>query len=359
MHNLFEKRIACALCVCPTRQLCVHTKHKQFFNFCFFSEEAKLWFILKIENCGIIADICWCPLFSNTILEKIKKHDENILGYLAVTTDYGKVFIYKIEQTLPKVKSPSEPRILSCEPLWILKQPIATVKELASEAEFEFKQKSNLVKKSEGDETMDFTMENDGNSKEKKKAKKNEKAKRKRKKNSKNDENSEDEDEMIDLKNEEVFVEREIPSAPFLHLYWSPFNCGKNIVSVSATGWIFIWDLSKKEKIEDPSNWLYDDSWESLPTSAVLMNENCIVIGFPQNKIIYYNLETKDKIYEDNYQRSVGCFVTTEQLSFPGIFTYDIVKIIPEPNAVQYYSSSYQVLDLINDTGLTMQPLNR
>lgn len=335
-----------------------------------FSTKAHLWFLLKIENVGTIADICWCPLFTETITSQLEV-DKDLLGYLAVTSDYGRVLVYRIDKTMPGTRSESP--VFSVDPTWTLQQPPVTVKEVATGDDADGVENETITVK---EELNDVEMETDANdtarsvnastssvrgsqSKNKKK-----KPQKKPKKKKGNDDDSEDsnydevEEELKNLIDEDIFIEREITSAPFIHLCWSPHRKGKDLLAVSATGWIILWDFSR-ENPEQAADWLYDDSWESSPTSAVLLSDNLICVGFPTNKLMYYDLQDKTVVYEDQNQRSTGAFVTAEQMSFPGSFSYDIVKIIPEPSAVQYFCSSYQVLDLTNQTGLTVQPINR
>lgn len=72
----------------------------------FFSlSEASLKFLLEIPNVSAVLSLIWCPLLTERTLGHLlfknldKKKDitniDDVLGYLAVGTNIGKIFIYR------------------------------------------------------------------------------------------------------------------------------------------------------------------------------------------------------------------------------------------------------------------------
>jgi len=110
---------------------------------------------LKVENVGTIADICWCPLFTETIQFQA---DKDLLGYLAVTSDYGKVLVYRIDKSVPATKS--DPPIFCVDPTWTLQQPPVTVKEVATGDDTDRTNNESIAVK---EELNDVEMETDAN----------------------------------------------------------------------------------------------------------------------------------------------------------------------------------------------------
>jgi hypothetical protein len=87
----------------------------------YFSQPAKIWFILEVPGSSAILDMCWCPLLSadffskqqlhnGTIMESQKgklqtkrlakvtpEEDTEVLGLLAIATNNGNVLIYRYD----------------------------------------------------------------------------------------------------------------------------------------------------------------------------------------------------------------------------------------------------------------------
>uniref|UniRef100_A0AC34GJ15 Uncharacterized protein n=1 Tax=Panagrolaimus sp. ES5 TaxID=591445 RepID=A0AC34GJ15_9BILA len=68
--------------------------------------------------------MCWCPFFHEKVLNESSENSE-ILGYLAVTSDVGKILIFKINK---EIDLPSDnPPVVISTPLFIFEHPTVPV----------------------------------------------------------------------------------------------------------------------------------------------------------------------------------------------------------------------------------------
>ena len=166
----------------------------------------------------------------------------------------------------------------------------------------------------------------------------------------------------------------EVDEAPFISLDWSTFSKCKDILAVSQTGWVLFYDLTKPDEAQDG---IYDLSWESQPTSARWITKdtskfnrtNCftgnvtnnilVAIGFQSRLIIYYDIKTKEKLFQDSTSRAVGTLVYTQPALFPGAFSYDTVRVVPEDRTGQYSVGVYQVVNTEESTGVVVPLPNK
>uniref|UniRef100_A0AC34GCQ8 Uncharacterized protein n=1 Tax=Panagrolaimus sp. ES5 TaxID=591445 RepID=A0AC34GCQ8_9BILA len=137
---------------------------------------------------------------------------------------------------------------------------------------------------------------------------------------------------------------------------WSPFSKCKDIVAVSAAGWIFFYDITEGAEAKDALN---DLSWESAPCSAKWISTETIAVGFASKIIIFYDVNTKERLFEDNTARAVGTMVATQPVLFPGAFSYDSVRVITDTNILQQYAGVYQTVNRETQTGLVVPLPNK
>uniref|UniRef100_A0A914P2I6 Uncharacterized protein n=1 Tax=Panagrolaimus davidi TaxID=227884 RepID=A0A914P2I6_9BILA len=322
-------------------------------------DNPSIWFLLRIENIGTISHMCWCPFFHEKILIDEAKNSK-ILGYLAITTDVGKILIFKINK---EIDLPSDnPPVVISTPVFVFEHPTVGIPhEIKIEDESFIDENSNdvpseldnsainesiasssattpkprrskrstrnmkkIIEEPDDAEIIDgedVEMENAEEAKEKEETEKPQ-------------ENVEMEvvEEKENVAKERKMENTEVDEAPFICVDWSPFSRCKDIVAISATGWIIFFDLTEGMEAKDA---LYDISWESPPLSAKWISNNTIAVGFSSRIIIYYDVNTKERIFEDNTSRSVGTMVATQPVLFPGAFSYDAVRVIPEDNQKQ------------------------
>uniref|UniRef100_A0A7E4W2S8 RING-type domain-containing protein n=1 Tax=Panagrellus redivivus TaxID=6233 RepID=A0A7E4W2S8_PANRE len=413
--------------------------------------EPTLWFLLRLDGVGTIADVAWCPFFTESILVNAAMYDSDVLGYIAVTTDVGRVIGYRIEKDYDfayEAVDDNLPPVISLTPSFVLETPVCVVVEPMSddcgvdvegylrtikpepmEHEVSFletsgrrrsgvtsfaelfdsdddgtaRPKKKQLKRAKKEDT-DFTEANaeeeeeeeededeevatdaieateddatDASSPKRKKKTKKTPVKKgdrdlivnpKKKKKRTLAFNDDDEDSIAggDEEPEGLFIERAVVDAPLIAIDWSVYSQCRKIAAVSASGFVHFWDLGtisedeESDKVTKPYANLCDEAWEAPPNSVKWINEDAVAIGFRNRMVIYYQVSTLRQLYSDATNRSAGHIVGGQQITFPGTFSFDSVRVVPVAGQIPYPIGMYQVLDMITNTGLVLSLPNR